>query len=269
MGFLSFKVAVVQLNAGECKEKNIAKAVGFVQEAVAQGSKAVFLPEVFNYRGPLNKDILDRVSEKIPGPSLYPLMELAKEHRVFIVAGSIYEKIPKSAKCYNTSVVINDYGRISARYRKINLFDAVVGDQVVKEPRNFSPGKSSTIAVLGPMRLGMTICYDLRFSDLFRKYGKKKCEIIGVPSNFTYETGKAHWEVLLRARAIENLAYVVAPNQCGTSLSGVKSFGNSMIVDPWGGILARASCEKEEIIFAKLQREALEYGRTILPMIFQ
>ncbi len=261
------KVAAIQLNVGEFKEKNISKALHFVKEAILSGSKAIFLPEVFNYRGPLNKSILGDVSEKIPGSSLVPFMELAKEHRVFIIAGSMYEKIPKNTKCYNTSVVINDYGRISARYRKIHLFDAVVGDRVIKEPQNFSPGKSAVIAPLGSMRLGMTVCYDLRFPELFRKYGKKKCEVISVPSNFTQETGKAHWEVLLRARAIENLAYIVAANQCGRSVGGVEAFGNSMIVDPWGGILARASSDREEIIFAQLQREALEYRRAILPML--
>jgi predicted amidohydrolase len=263
------KVAAIQLNVGEFKDKNIAKAVHFVKDAIEHGAKAVFLPEVFNYRGPLNKNILAEISEGIPGPSLKPLMELAKKHRAFIVAGSIYERIPKSTKVYNTSVVINDYGRITTRYRKIHLFDAVVVDRVVKEAQNFSAGKAAVIAPFGPMRLGMTVCYDLRFPDLFRKYGKKKCEIISVPSNFTFETGKAHWEVLLRARAIENLSYIVAANQCGQSSTGVAAFGNSMIVDPWGGILARASAESEEIIFAQLQREALEYTRAILPTILR
>ncbi len=261
------KIAALQLNVGENKEKNIAKAVFFVKEAIDRGSKAIFLPEVFNYRGVLNKSVLSQISEKIPGPSLEPFLELAKKHRVFIVAGSIYEKIPQNPKCFNTSVVINDYGRISARYRKIHLFDAVVGDRVIKEPQNFCAGKLSTIAPFGPVRLGMTVCYDLRFPEFFRKYGKKKCEIICVPSNFTYETGKAHWEILLRARAIENLSYIVAPNQCGSSLGGVEAFGNSMIVDPWGGVLARASADCEEIIFGQVQREALEYSRAILPML--
>lgn len=261
------KIAAIQLNVGEFKEKNIAKALHFVKEAIECGSKAIFLPEVFNYRGTLNKGILSELSEKIPGPSLLPFMDLAKKHRVFIIAGSIYEKIPKSTKCYNTSVVINDYGRVSARYRKIHLFDAVVGDRVIKESQNFCAGKLPVIAPLGPVRLGMSVCYDLRFPEFFRKYGKKKCEVIGVPSNFTYETGKAHWEILLRARAIENLAYIVAPNQCGSCPDGVQAFGNSMIIDPWGGILARASADCEEIIFAQIQREALEYSRAILPMV--
>lgn len=263
------KIAAIQLNVGELKEKNIAKAVHFVKEAIARGSKAIFLPEVFNYRGPLDKNVLKEISERIPGESIKPFLALAKKHRVFIVAGSIYERIPNRSKCYNTSVVINDYGRVSARYRKINLFDAVVVDRVIREPQNFSAGKSAIISPLGPMRLGMTVCYDLRFPDLYRKYGKKGCEIISVPSNFTYETGKAHWEVLVRARAIENLAYVVAPNQCGISSTGVEAFGNSMIVDPWGGVLARASTDREEIIFAQVQREALEYSRAILPMILR
>ena len=263
------KVAAIQLDVGEFKDKNIAKALHFVKNAIEHGAKAVFLPEVFNYRGPLDKNILKEISETIPGPSLKPLMEIAKQHRVFIVAGSIYEKIPKSTKVYNTSVVINDYGRIAARYRKIHLFDAVVVDRVVKEAQNFSAGKTPVISPFGPMKMGMTVCYDLRFPDLFKKYGKKGCEVIAVPANFTYETGKAHWEVLLRARAIENLSYIVAANQCGTSSTGMRAFGNSLIVDPWGGVLARASTEREEIIFAELQKEALEYTRAILPAILR
>jgi len=263
------KIAAIQLNAGEDKAKNIAKAVHFVKAAIKKDAKAIFLPEVFNYRGPLNKKILSEVSEKIPGESFRLLMKLAKRHRVFILAGSIYEKIPGKSKCYNTSVLINDYGRISARYRKINLFDAVVGDRVIKEPQSFAAGKTPTMATLDAMKLGMTVCYDLRFPGLFGGYGKKACDIISVPAAFTYQTGEAHWEVLLRARAIENLSYIVAPNQCGISPTGIKAFGNSMIVDPWGGILARASTDREEIIFAKLQREAIEYSRAILPTILR
>lgn len=263
------KIAAIQLNAGEYKDKNIAKAVHFVREAIAAGAKAVFLPEVFNYRGPLSDDVLSEVGEKIPGSSLTPFMALAKKHRVFIMAGSIYERIPRRKKCYNTSVIINDYGRISARYRKIHLFDAVVRDRVIKEPRFFCAGAKPAAAALGSFNLGMTVCYDLRFSDLYRGYGKKRCDIFSVPSNFTYETGKAHWEVLLRARAIENLSYVVAPNQCGMSPTGVEAYGNSMIVDPWGGVLSRASTDREEIIFATVQKEALEYSRAILPMILK
>ena len=137
------KVAVIQLNVGEIKENNIAKALYFVKDAAGHGAKAVFLPEVFNYRGVLNKKVLQEISEKIPGPSIKPFLELAKKHRIFIIAGSIYEKIPGSPKAYNTSVVINNYGRISARYRKIHLFDAVVVDRVVKEAQNFSAGKKS------------------------------------------------------------------------------------------------------------------------------
>ncbi len=263
------KVAAIQLSAGESKDENISKALRFVHAAIKQEAKVIFLPEVFNYRGHLDKKVISEIAERIPGPSLWPFMELAREHRVFILAGSIYEKIPGSSKCYNTSVLINDYGRVSARYRKMHLFDAVVADRVIKEPLNFNAGKKPTMAITDFMRLGMTICYDLRFPELFRGYAKKKCGVMAVPANFTYQTGEAHWEILLRARAIENLSYIVAPNQCGTSPSGVKSFGNSMIIDPWGGVLARASTDKEEVIFAKLQREALEYSRALLPAILK
>lgn len=263
------KIAAIQINSGENKKKNIAKAEHFVHNAIKKGAKAVFLPEVFNYRGPLDKKIIAEIAEPIPGASLRSFIKLARKHRVFILAGSIYEKVHGKTKCYNTSVLIDDRGRISGRYRKINLFDAVVGDRIFKEPENFMAGKAGVTALIDTMRLGFTVCYDLRFPDLFRGYGKKGCEIISVPSNFTYQTGQAHWEVLVRARAIENLSYIVAPNQCGTSSSGVKAFGNSMIVDPWGGILAKASTDKEEIIFAQVQREALEYTRAVLPTILR
>lgn len=263
------KIAAIQLNCGTDKKANIAKAVDFVNEAIAKGAKAIFLPEVFNYRGPLDRNVVARVAEKIPGESLTPLMDLAKQHRVFILAGSIYEKVSKNPKCYNTSVLINDYGRIAAKYRKINLFDAVVRDRILRESKNFLPGKSPSIIMVGSLLLGMTVCYDLRFAALFRGYGKKRCGMVSVPSNFTHQTGQAHWEVLLRARAIENLCYIIAPNQCGDSPAGVKTYGNSMIIDPWGGILARASGDKEEVIYAEAQREALEYSRAILPTILR
>lgn len=263
------KIAVIQLNAGENKEQNIAKAARMVLRAVKNNAQAVFLPEVFNYRGPLKKQDLAAVAENIPGPSLRPLMELAKEHRVFILAGSLYEKVTGSAKCYNTSVLINDYGRVSAKYRKTHLFEAVINDRIIKERQFFLAGRSGAIAMVDSLRLGMAVCYDLRFADQFAYYRKRKCQVVSLPSNFTYETGKAHWEVLLRARAIENLSYVVAPNQCGTSSTGIRAYGNSMVVGPWGQILARASTDKEEIIYARLQREALEYSRAILPTTLQ
>ena len=123
--------------------------------------------------------------------------------------------------------------------------------------------------VIEGIKFGSTICYDLRFSELYSQYAKAEVDVILVPAAFLVKTGFAHWEVLLRARAIENLSYIVAANQCGPSSTGVEAYGNSMIVDPWGGVLARASTEREEIIFANLQKEALEYSRAILPTILR
>ncbi len=260
------KIAIIQTNAASNKEQNVSKAQALVCRAIRRGAKFVLLPEAFNYRGSGNAhEGLGGIAENFPGPSTKPLMEMAKKHKVFILAGSICERITNNKKVFNTSVLIDTQGKIVAKYRKIHLFDAVIGKTKLKESRCFCGGKRLAVSRIGQWTAGLSICYDLRFPELYQKYSYDGANILCVPSVFTKTTGLAHWEVLLRARAIENLCYVLAPNQIGKDGQGVASYGNSMIIDPWGKILARASGDKEEVIYAYLDKKILKKWRKILP----
>lgn len=262
------KVAVVQLNSGPDKAKNLARALHFVIRAIQKQAEFILLPEVFNYRGPaFSGPRFDSVPENIPGESTIPLMELARKHKIYVLAGSIYEKTKNRAKIYNTSVLINSRGCIAARYRKINLFKSIVDGIYLDESRVFAAGIKPATVKVKDFKLGMSICYDLRFPELYRGYARAGAHILSVPSVFTRSTGQAHFETLLRARAIENICYVLAPNQIGKDGRRVPSYGHSMIIDPWGRILAKASANKEEIIFADLNLGFLHKKRKLLPAV--
>jgi len=260
------KTAVIQINAGSHKERNIKKALSLVRQAIKQKAKFILLPEIFNFRGKVDvRKGLMSIAENFPGPSTKPLMEEAKKHNVVILAGSICERIVGNKKVFNTSVLIDVQGRIAAKYRKIHLFDAVIGKTKLKEFQRFCRGRRMVLSKVGPWTVGLSICYDLRFPGLYQKYAHAGANVLCVPSAFTKTTGIVHWEVLLRARAIENLCYVLAPNQIGQDGYGISNYGNSMIIDPWGKILARASGNKEEIIYAHLDKKYLKERRKIFP----
>ncbi|HOW35311.1 MAG TPA: carbon-nitrogen hydrolase family protein [Candidatus Omnitrophota bacterium] len=260
------KTALIQTNPTDDKKKNIRRALMLVRRAISCKAKFILLPEVFNYRGPADKrDGFYRIAELIPGESTRPFIELARVHKVFILAGSIYEKAPGGKRVFNASIFINDRGKIIAKYRKIHLFDAVVDGKRIKESKYFLAGRYPRTTRAKDFKVGMSICYDVRFPELFKGYGAKGANILCIPSSFTKTTGRAHWEILLRARAIENLCYVLAPNQAGQGQGSVVSYGNSMAVDPWGKVIARAGGEKEEIIYADLSLEAVKRARKTLP----
>lgn len=247
------KVALIQINAGQNKQENILKACMLVENAIGEGGEFILLPEVFNYRGALSgKDLYDKVAEKIRGKSILPLMEIAKKAGIYILAGSIYERDQKSNKVYNTSVIIDDSGQILCKYRKINLFKAVIDGQEINEANTYLAGEESTICVVKGRRVGLSICFDLRFPELYREYYKQKVDIIVVPSSFTTRTGKLHWETLLRTRAIENYCYVLAPNQYGIDGNGVETYGHSMVIDPQGRVVDVLDTQKEGILMAEL-----------------
>lgn len=259
------KVALVQMRATDRKSDNVSKAVHFIRQAIQKKAKFILLPEVFNSRGvPTDSKEFKAQSESIPGPSIRPLIELSKINNVHILAGSICESIEGSKKSYNTSVFISPNGRIFL-YRKIHLFNANLGRYGIRESNDFKPGDQVVMRKIAPLNIGLSVCFDLRFPELYRKYFMMGAHILCVPSNFTKVTGAAHWEVLLRARAIENLCYVLAPNQVGSDNRGIESYGNSMIVDPWGQILAKASARKEENIYADLLMENIQKCRNALP----
>ena len=247
------------MNSGSDKGQNIKRALYWIERAVAEKAKFILLPEVFNFRGRiLSQHDLNLIAEDIPGESTRAVMSVARKHKVYVLAGSIYEKRKGGSKAYNTSVLINAEGQIVAKYRKMNLFDAVVDGTPIQESATFVRGRKTVVASVEDFKAGLSICFDLRFPELYRKYAQAGVHILSIPSSFTYVTGEAHWEPLLRARAIENLCYVLAPNQIGKDGRGVRSYGNSMIISPWGKILARASEDQEEVICAQIAMAEVE-----------
>lgn len=260
------KTAIIQMNSSGDKRRNIEKALSFVHTAAGRGARFILLPEVFNYRGGVKaKKNLQMISEEIPGASLRPFMGAARKARAFILAGSIYEKAKGSQKVYNTSALISPAGKIIAKYQKSHLFDAVLKKKTVRESDSFLAGKKTVVARVEKFKVGMSICYDVRFPELYRACARLGAHVLCVPSAFTKITGQVHWEVLLKARAIENLCYVLAPNQAGTDARGIEAFGHSLIIGPWGEILARASASAEEIIFAELSLSEVQKARRVFP----
>ncbi len=259
------RAAAVQLSSGADKVANIARAVELTKQAIAHKARLIVLPETFDYRG--DRADPGPASEEIPGESLLPLIELARQHGLWIVAGSFHEKYAGFAKPYNTSVLIDNRGRITAKYRKIHLFDTSIGGKSISESSCYTPGKKGVVSSIDGIKVGLSICYDVRFPELYREYSANGAELLTIPSSFTTPTGEAHWEVLVRARAIENQCFVVAPNQSGIGSGSIATYGNSMIVDPWGRVLARASNQAEEVVCADLNFDELRQVRQTLPAL--
>ena len=260
------KTAVIQLRATADKKRNVARALRLIENAVKERAQFILLPEMFNYRGrPDARTGFYNIAEAVPGESTRPFMDVARREKVFILLGSIAELVTDANKVFNTSVLINDRGTIAATYRKINLFDAVIGKKRIWESDLFCAGTTPQAAYVKSFAVGLSICYDIRFPELYREYARLGANMLCVPSCFTKQTGAAHWEVLLRARAIENLSYVLAPNQAGSDARGINCYGNSMIVSPWGEVIARASGAREGIIYATLQMARVSRARKQLP----
>ncbi len=256
-------VAAVQMRTGPDVAANLARARTLTTEAARRGAALVVLPEVFAWRG-LRADETASVTP-IPGPVSDLLCALAAELKIVLVAGSFLEQAADAAKSYNTSLLILPDGSIAARYRKIHLFDVdLPGEVSVRESDTRAHGHEVVTAATPLGQIGLSICYDLRFPELYRRLTAAGASILTVPSAFTFYTGAAHWEPLLRARAIENQAYVIAPNQAGKSPYGFPDYGNSMIVDPWGVIVARAG-DGEQVIVAELDPERVARVRREMP----
>jgi predicted amidohydrolase len=259
------RAAAIQLNAGADKRKNIEKATQLIEQAAQRGARLIVLPEVFNWRG--KRSEIKRNGEPIPGPTSIKMAELAASRKLFLVCGSIIETHPHNQKPFNTSFLINPRGKISASYRKIHLFKFKPRDKApLDESSIYSPGRDLTTAHTPLGKVGFSICYDLRFPELYRTLARQGAQIIFVPSAFTFETGKAHWETLIRARAIENQVYIIAPNQHGKDPLDNRNYGHSMIVNPWGTVIAQ--CQNgENIIYADLDPSYLKKVRRDLPVL--
>ena len=236
------RAAAVQLNSAEDKERNLEVAERLTRAAAWDGAELVVLPEKFNILG--THEHYRRGAEPLDGPTVRWASGLAAELGIDLVAGSIVELREGRDKLSNTCVHVGPDGEAKAVYRKIHMFDVVVGGVAYRESESEEPGEEIVLSETADgLPLGLTVCYDLRFPELYRILAVRGARVITVPSAFTKVTGRAHWQVLLRARAIENQAFVVAADQVGVHPEDKESFGGSMIVDPWGVVLARAPDE--------------------------
>jgi nitrilase len=243
------KVSLVQMNSINDKAANLAAARDLIERAVTEEKPDwICLPEVFDFMGGSRRDKFE-AAEAIPGGPAYSMcQELAAKHHVFIHAGSILEKgdgADGDGRIHNTTVVFDRDGKEIARYRKIHMFDITTPDGVsYRESNAFAPGNSVATYECDGITVGCAICYDLRFPDLFQALAEKGAEMIALPSAFTMQTGKDHWEVLCRARAIETETYFLAAAQTGPHIAGNEvrqTYGHSMVIDPWGHVVAKAS----------------------------
>jgi deaminated glutathione amidase len=262
------RAAAIQLNSAGDVARNLEVAERLVRDAAADGAELVVLPEKWNVLG--DAEVLRECAEPLDGPSIAAASDWARELGIHLVAGSVAERVEGADKLSNTSVLIGPDGGLHARYRKIHMFDVDVGGVSYRESETEEPGDEIVTAAVGPalpgVTLGMTVCYDLRFPELYRILAVRGATVLSIPSAFTYETGKDHWEVLVRARAIENQAFVVAPNQVGEAPPHFRSYGHSMIVDPWGGVLAIAP-DTECFVVADLDLEVEDRVRATLPSL--
>jgi predicted amidohydrolase len=259
-----YPIGVIQLDSQNDKGKNLRQICAFIDEAAARGAKLVALPEVMNCIG-------DNVgeggqAESIPGYSTEILASKAREHGIFVHCGSLREAIPGEARSYNTTVLLDPRGEVIATYRKLHTFDVSLADgTVANESERIKPGKEIVTAETELGTLGFSICYDIRFPELYRLLALKGAQVIFTPANFTITTGKDHWEAILRARAIENGCYIVAPAQMGKKPK-FTSFGSSLVVDPWGVVVAR-SAERPGVTIAEIDLDYSDNVRAQIPSL--
>jgi len=260
-----YVAAAVQMSSGPDRTRNLARASALVREAAARGARLVVLPEVFAWRGP--GDAEGPVAEPVPGPTTAVLAALAHELGLYLCGGSILERVPGEARPYNTSCLFDPAGTLVARYRKVHLFDVdLPGRVTVRESATRAPGNEAVTAPTPLGTLGLSVCYDLRFPELYRTLVRTGAEILLVPSAFTFPTGAAHWEVLCRARAVENQCYLIAADQTGMSPHGFPDYGDSLIADPWGRVLARAG-DGEGVVTAEVDTAYIARVRRELPCL--
>ncbi|MBM2623516.1 carbon-nitrogen hydrolase family protein [Actinoplanes sp. LDG1-06] len=259
------RVAVCQVNSRADRDDNLRVARGLLEQAAAAGAELAVLPEYVDYLGP--GDTAPK-PESADGEFAQLFANAARELGIWVHAGSFHESGPDERRTYNTSLVFDPHGELVSRYRKIHLYDVEIAGRVsYQESRSVAPGDETVVAEIAGVRTGLSICYDLRFPELYRRLAVEgEARVLVVPAAFMMHTGRDHWEVLLRARAIENQCYVVAAGQIGDHDPGRTCFGRSMIVDPWGTVIAQAP-DTVGIVTADLDLERLERIRTELPSL--
>ena len=258
------RAAAVQLNATADRDRNLEVAERLVRSAASDGAELIVLPEKWTVLG--DAETLRAGAEPLDGPSMSAARAWARELGVHLIAGSFPERVPDSDALGNTSILIASGGEIAAVYRKIHMFDVDVGGVSYRESETEDPGEEIVVGEVAGTPVGLTVCYDLRFPELYRILALRGALVIAVPAAFTLETGRDHWEVLLRARAIENQLFVIGAGQIGEAPPRYRSYGRSAIVDPWGTVLATAP-DTECHIVADLDFGGLERIRESLPAL--
>ena len=259
------RAAAIQLNANNDKARNLRVAERLVAEAAADGAELIALPEKWNLLGGA-EDLAAGAEHLESGPSLTAAREWAREHHVHLLAGSLTERRADADLFSNTSCLLGPDGETLATYRKVHMFDVDVGGVSYRESDLEEPGTELVVAEAAGVEVGLSVCYDLRFPELYRILAVRGARVLTVPAAFTMATGRDHWEVLLRARAIENQAFVLAPNQFGKAPPHYSSYGRSSIVDPWGVVLAQAP-DGEGFVAAELDLARLDEVRASLPSL--
>jgi predicted amidohydrolase len=259
------RVGLVQMNSRSDKEANLATAERLIDEAAERGAKLVGLPEYVSYLGA--KDQHEANAESIPGPTTERFAARARQHGIYLLGGSILERSDTPGKYFNTSTFFSPDGELQAIYRKIHLFDIdITGNVSANESATIMPGERPVTVRMDGHTVGLSICYDLRFPELYRLLALDGAEVLFVPAAFTQFTGKDHWHVLLRARAIENQCYVLAPAQIGPHEPNAQCYGHALVADPWGTVTADAP-NHEGVVIADLDFAYLRQVRTQLPSL--
>ena len=258
-------VAAVQMTSTADKPLNLRKAESLVRDAAARGAVLIALPELFNCLG--EPEIILEQAEEVPGPTSESMSRLAAECQITLLAGSIAERVAGEKRIFNSSLLFGPDGRQLACYRKIHLFDIdLPGHVTFRESAIMGTGSRIVMTQTGVGLVGQAICYDLRFPELFRRLSAAGADLFVIPSAFTLATGRDHWEVLLRARAIENQVHVIAPNQVGRHSPSLQTYGRSMIIDPWGTVLATAP-DGDAVVTAVVDLERQSEIRSRLPAL--
>lgn len=262
----SVTVSAIQMNSQSDKAANMRRALALIGVAADRGAQLIGLPEVVNFLGPAA--LATAMAETIPGPTIEEFQSAAQQHSIHLLAGSILETNPVNpAKPFNTSCLIAPSGEIIGKYRKIHLFDVDLPREFTyRESDERSAGDQPVVVETPVGKIGLSICYDVRFPELYRQLVGQGAEIVFVPAAFTMQTGRDHWHVLLRARAIENQVFTIAPAQTGAKLEGLVCYGRSLIINPWGTVLAQAE-DGETVITAELNFDTLSSVRGKLPCL--
>jgi predicted amidohydrolase len=262
----SVRVACLQLNSGNDFALNLATLTAMAREAAAGGARFVFSPEYVLMMDGSGRTMREKALDARGEPALSALAELSRELRVWHLVGSLTLK-SDDGRLLNRSILISDRGEVVASYDKIHMFDATLpSGTVIRESSAYRPGSRAVVAATPWGALGMTVCYDLRFPHLYRALAHGGAIMLAVPSSFQRETGKAHWYTLLRARAIENACFVLAAAMCGDHPGKRMTYGHSMVVDPWGEVLAEGG-EAPEVVYADLDFGRVDEVRSLLPSL--